>query len=731
MAVAEEGVLEEITVVARKREESLQSTPLSVSAFTSEQLQARQVGNLSQISEFTPNLTFDPTTPISGSNSAASIYIRGVGQFDFTLVSDPGVGIYVNGVYVARSVGSVLELLDAERVEVLRGPQGTLFGKNTIGGAINIISKKPESDFSGYGEIKVGTDERLDFKGSVNVPFADTFGARFSVADLNQNGYVENLGGGDALSDTNATVGVASFQWEPNERFNAALTWDGTRRREEGRAQKLLRFNPTSGVPSFGAFTPVAAFLGAPLFDDRYLAGGKFATNQSMNPRVKSDLDLWGLGFTMEYEIGRFTLRSITGYREFDSEFGRDTDNSPYTIVETFDSMDHEQVSQELQIQGDAFDARLNWIVGGFYFSEDGSNRNDVAIPVFTIVSGGSIDNDNWAIFGQGTYDLTEKLSLTFGARYTDETKRFTPEQFVAHNRFTVPVFGGAGIPDGTPILPAAEFSRDDDSFDISASIAYRWTEDLMTYVSYAEGFKGGGFDQRVFPPRGPDGRPAAFDPETVDMVEGGIKWENESRTLRINGAVFHSDYDDVQVRVLDALAPGIGNAASGEIFGAELEFLSIPTDRLTLSGGFAYLDTEITELGPNIDPAADRLSVGNRFINSPEWSVNASAAYRVPLRHSIDLTVQLDWSWRDKNFNNWANDGIIAQPSLHLLNASATFDLPGEGWAGGWRLVLAGRNLTDETYIVTGNEEFDSFGYTEVIYARPREWSLSLRKDF
>lgn len=179
------------------------------------------------------------------------------------------------------------------------------------------------------------------------------------------------------------------------------------------------------------------------------------------------------------------------------------------------------------------------------------------------------------------------------------------------------------------------------------------------------------------------------------------------------------------------ALAPGIGNAATGEVIGAELEFYSIPFERATLSGGVSYLDTEITELGADINPTADRLSVGNRFINLPEWAVSLSGSYMMPLPNGIELTTRIDWSWRDKNFNNWANDDIIAQPDLHLVNASATFELPGDGWAGGWRLVLAGRNLTDETYVVTGNEEFDSFGYTEVVYARPREWSLSMRKDF
>ena len=268
--------LEEIVVTARKREESLQDIPVSVSAFTANELAARQIDNISQISDSTPNLVFDSTAPISGSNSAASIFIRGVGQTDFTLVTDPGVGLYLDGVYIARSVGGVLDLVDVERVEVLRGPQGTLFGKNTIGGAINITSKAPGDELSGFAEIKTGTDNRLDVKASIDLPVSDVLSIRLSYADLNQDGYVKNLGGGPNLSDTNARVGRVVIDYHPGENFSATLSADATQRREQARAQKLLRFNPVAPGPTFGPFSA----LGLGTFDDRFLAGGPFTTHQ-------------------------------------------------------------------------------------------------------------------------------------------------------------------------------------------------------------------------------------------------------------------------------------------------------------------------------------------------------------------------------------------------------------------------------------------------------------------
>lgn len=711
--------LEEIVVTARKREESLQDIPVSVSAFTANELAARQIDNISQISDSTPNLVFDSTAPISGSNSAASIFIRGVGQTDFTLVTDPGVGLYLDGVYIARSVGGVLDLVDVERVEVLRGPQGTVFGKNTIGGAINITSKRPGDELSGFAEIKTGTDNRLDVKASINLPVSDALSIRLSYADLNQDGYVKNLGGGPNLSDTNARIGRVVIDYHPDGNFSATLSADATQRREQARAQKLVRFNPAAPGPTFGPFSA----LGLGTFDDRFLAGGPFATNQGEEDFAKSNLDLYGLSLVMNYDFGDFEVKSISAYRTFDSEFGRDSDNSPFPIVATIDIMDHEQFSQELQVSGVAADNRLKWLFGVFYFEESGNNSNIVPIPVFDVVSGGSVDNGSWAAFGQATYDVTEKMSLTIGARYTDETKKFLPDQTVRFNEYTVPVFGGAGFVDGQRILPFVESSRDFNNFSLMGSLNYRWTDDLMTYLSYSEGYKSGGFNQRVFPPRS---EPGSFEPEEVSVYEFGWKWTNDANTVRFNGAGFYTDYTNVQVKVIDVIAPGTGNAAEGRIYGGEMELTALVTQDLTLQFSAGYLDTKYTAFAADFDPAQG-IDKNSRFVNSPKWSLSGSLSYVVPVSSYGDITFRGDWSYRSKVYNDAANSEFIAQDALHLFNAGATFNTSDEKW----QLALQVRNITNQTYVVTGNDEFNGFGYTEVIYARPREWSLSVKRLF
>jgi len=713
------ATLEEIVVTARKREENLQEVPVSVSAFSAKELAARQVDNISQISDSTPNLVFDSTAPISGSNSAASIFIRGVGQTDFTLVTDPGVGLYLDGVYIARSVGGVLDLVDVERVEVLRGPQGTLFGKNTIGGAINITSKRPGEELSGFAEIKTGTDNRLDVKASIDLPVSDALSIRLSYADLNQDGYVRNLGGGPNLSDTDARIGRVVIDYHPDGNFSATLYADATRRREQARAQKLVRFNPAAPGPTFGPFSA----LGLGTFDDRFLAGGPFTTHQGKEDFAKSNLDLYGLSLTMNYDFGDFDVKSISAYRTFDSEFGRDSDNSPFPIVATIDIMHHKQFSQELQVSGVAANDRLKWLFGAFYFTESGSNSNIVPIPVFDVVSGGSVDNNSWATFGQATYDVTEKMSLTIGARYTNETKKFLPDQIVRFNEYTLPVFGGAGFVDGQRILPFVESSRDFNNFSLMGSLNYQWTDDLMTYLSYSEGYKSGGFNQRVFPPRS---EPGSFEPENVSVYEAGWKWTNDADTVRFNGAGFYTDYTNIQVKIIDVIAPGTGNAAKGRIYGGEMELEALLIPKLSLQLSAGYLNTKYTAFAANFDPSQG-INTNSRFVNSPKWSLSGSLSYVVPVSSYGDITFRGDWSYRSKVYNDAANSEFIAQKALHLFNAGAIFNTSDEKW----QLALQVRNITNKIYVVTGNDEFNGFGYTEVIYARPREWSLSVKRRF
>mgnify|MGYP000028697114 FL=1 len=706
-------------VTARKRAENLQDIPVSVSVYSAHELAALQVTNISQISNSTPNLVFDDTAPISGSSSAASIFIRGVGQTDFTLVTDPGVGLYLDEVYIARSVGAVLELLDVERVEVLRGPQGTLFGKNTIGGAINITSKRPSNELSGEVELKTGTDNRADVKTALNLPLADAWLMRMSYANLNQDGYVKNLGAGPNLNDTDAQLGRMVVSYDSSDKFMARFSTQVMRRREQGRAQKLVRFNPAAPGPTFGPFSA----LGVGTFDEQFLSGGEFATHQGEQDFVKSDLDVYGTSLVMNYQFTHFNIKSITAHRELESEFGRDSDNSTFNIIQTQDVMDHEQLSQELQVSNGAGQNKWQWLLGLYYFQEKGNNLNVVSLPVFDVVSGGGIENESMALFGQASIELTDKMTMTMGGRYTDETKRFLPDQVVSFNENTVPVYGGAGFVDGQRILPKEEFSQDFDNFSGLLSMDYRWNQRLLTYLSYSEGYKSGGFNQRVFPPRT---EPGSFKPEDVAVYEFGWKTSNDTNTLRLNGALFYTDYSNVQVKVIDVVAPGTGNAAEGRVYGGELELTALLNPDLSLFMSAGYLDTKYNSFAEDFDPDQG-IDKGSRFVNAPQWSLYSGVSYVVQVANYGDMTWRADWRYRSKVYNDAANSEFIAQDDFHLFNAGATF----KKYGGQWQLAMQVRNITDETYVVTGNDEYSGFGYTELVYARPREWSLTVKRLF
>ena len=711
--------LEEVVVTARKREESLQDAPISIAAFSGADLEARQTSSISEIGSFTPNLVFDAAAPISGSNAAASIFIRGIGQTDFTFTTDPGVGLYVDGVYLARSVGGVLDLLDVERVEVLRGPQGTLFGRNTIGGAINLVSKKPSTEFGGNIAATVGTDNRIDLEGSIDIPITESLLSKFSLLSKNRDGYVTRLYDGVELGDNDSLSGRASFLWNATEQLSLDLTIDGTRAREETAPNTLIDVDGTA-MPFSGLFNnaivggncaPAPGSLDDPAcYNQQWVTDSEYKTHATSESR--SDYDVIGAALTINYEFDWASLKSITAYRDMDAFFYRDADHSPHQIFETENDMEHEQLSQEFQLVGTGFDDRMNWIVGLYYFQEEGTDINNILTSVIDFQSGGSIDNDTTAIFTQVTYDLTDKLSLTGGLRYSDETKRFLPDQFVTDSGFL-------GVPVGTPLLPSIEEEIAIDETTPMVNLSYQWTEDVMVYGSYSEGFKSGGFTQRVFPPRS---EIPTFLPEFAETYELGAKTTLMDGRIRLNGAVFFTEYADMQVVVQDAIASSTQNAAEAEIFGFELELKALLTESLGLDAGVGYVDAEYTKVSPD----ATEITVDKEFVNTPEWSLNASLYYDYQMEDRGTLSPRLDWSYRSEVYNNSINSENIVQDGYHLLNAYLSY----EDAAMNWIVTFGVKNLTDERYFSSAYNN-PSIGYSEALWAREREWSLKIQRQF
>ncbi|MFQ5533363.1 MAG: TonB-dependent receptor [Sphingomonadales bacterium] len=764
--------LEEIVVTARKREESLQRTPISITAFTGMSLDQQNITNVSQIAEATPNLIFDTGAPISGTSSAASVYIRGIGQIDFTLTTEPGVGIYLDGIYLSQSIGGVLDLVDVERIEVLRGPQGTLFGRNTIGGAINITSKLPDDEYSGNLSVTAGKFDRIDTRLNVNLPLSDTLFAKASAVTFNRNGFVDTPNRPGRLGDDDLQSGRLALRWTPSGTFEANFFADYTRGRENGAPAVLvgeftgLPFPPAPLPPSFAQLhnilTAIGALPGAAFFGPADVVDIDGPLVNTSDIDLSSEADIWGLGLVMDWDIGFMNIKSISSFRSVEARTGRDQDGTPAIIGQQLDTFDVDQFSQELQFSGEAMAGRLNWILGLYHFIEDGVNIDDVEFTPVRIISGAKVDNRSSAVFGQFSYDLLNDLSLTAGFRFTDERKKVIIDdsiQFVLNSKFTssnipfppgppvlplsdaqgnfvAPLFGliGVGEPDPanpgffgpTRVLPEGISTQDISEFTPYVSLAYQWTADIMTYVSYSEGFKSGGFTQRVFPPK--TGIPV-FAPEFAQVFEAGFKLSALDNRLRFNGAAFHTDYDDLQIQVNDGIAPVTRNAAAAEIDGFELELTALPAPGWMISGGVGFMDADYTALDPSVALATDirTITLDSKLPNAPKWQLNGAISYTHSLASGAALATRFDVSYRSLTFNDALNFPEIAQPGYALVNGSITYVAPGDNW----EVTFFVRNLTDKRYLVSGFANALTQGTADGIVGRPREWAVRVGYSF
>jgi len=437
------------------------------------------------------------------------------------------------------------------------------------------------------------------------------------------------------------------------------------------------------------------------------------------------------------------TFKSITSYREMNMDTSRDGDNTPANIFATKDDFDHEQTSQELQIINNFYDGKIQSLIGGYYFQENGQNINPVTLPVGALRSGGEYDNDSWAGFFQGTWNAMDDLALTLGVRYTEDTKRFTPDQTALgdasqgpeQNFFgpTWPNFVGFYL-QPAPLAPLAAgerillFRESTESFDettFMGDIAYNFTDDVMAYFRYAQGYKSGGFDQR-FAGQTPSGLPSSFDSETTDTYEIGLKSEWFDNTLRLNLAVFHTDYDDVQVIVRETFNPLTFNAGEADIDGGELEITWVPLDALLITASVGYIDAEYDSVSQSAQ--ASGVSESNDLVNTPEWSSAVGAAYTFGIGRWGQLTPRVDWIYQDEQYNDAVNTPQLKQDDYNLVHVSVVWDSPDEAWEG-----RAGvRNATDEEYLITGNSAFTtSASYVEQVYNRPREWWAALKWKF
>jgi iron complex outermembrane receptor protein len=640
-----DSILEEVIVTAQHRQQNLQETPLAVSVVDAASIKQRNVVQLADIAKSVPNATFDTD---SGSGKTAQIFIRGIGQFDYQYVVEPGVGVYVDDVYHSTQFGTQFDLLDLERVEVLRGPQGTLFGKNSIGGAVRLISTKPQGDGSAMLELTAGNLDRHEIRGMFDVPLIDkTLLLRVAAQWREKDGYVDqfdfacvqpDLGGivnpgapelptpqrppGDcklgSFGNERVKSARAALRWIPSNVVTVDLVGDRTDDDSNAAAQTIIGVNTDASDP----FNPLGGFnanVAIPIYgipyDQRFLTGNFYRTYANLQNLVhvgpgpnfpeaaitavtsapnSNTLRAYGFAGTVTWNItSALQLTSITGYRDYTGTFSDDVDASPLNQTFQQNDLDHHQFSEEIRLHGSSFTARLDWTAGLFYFDAFNRNRGPVILsavtwfaPSLDFTQDDTSNATNKAAFLDATWHVNDRLNLTAGIRYTREDKDYT----FRHLSF-VP-----GVPDLIPPTRTdVSYSRNNPR----AVIDYRWAPSLMIYASYATGFRAGGFNGRPFNPT----QVVAFEPETLDSYEVGIKSEWLDRRLRINVAAFSGDYEDIQVTIATVDPTGQSyfapvNLGRARITGGEIELEAEPIAGLTLAVSYGRNRFDVTELG-------------------------------------------------------------------------------------------------------------------------------------
>ncbi len=722
----------DILVTARRTAERLQDVPVAVTAFGAAALEDRNVATLDEIAKFTPNIRFDGAAALSGGNYNATVFVRGVGQNDFAIFSDPGVGFYVDDVYYARSIGGVMDAVDIDNVQVLRGPQGTLFGKNTIGGAVLINTTNPDlNDVSGKIEGTYGRFDRIDVKGAVNIPIVPGLaGLRISAASLNRDGYVKRLFDGDTQGDRSAQMIRAKLRIQPEgSGLTIDIGGDYTRARETSAPSDLLAVGNAPGITGIPFLTNYNTFVaptrgiiapnGQRTLNPSYITASPFET-WAGGPN-DNDLDLWGVQGVIAYEIGSATLKSVSAYRDMKAYFTRDGDNTPFVFRQTTNRDKQWQFSQELQLTGKTFDDRLSYVIGGFYFKEKASDiaTADLAIglqapaapPPFTpaVFIRNFTNNRSLAAYGQVDFEIVPRLSVTVGGRYTSDKKTFT--SINVRQRDLVQF---------TNVTKSATFEKFTPRFGIN----YKASSDVLLYASYSRGFKQGGFNGR---PLVSEAEVTQYAPEELTTYEAGLKAQWLDGQLTTNLAAFHSKYQDIQLTVNQTPTNFVANAAAGEINGFEFETVMRPARWLSFNAAVGYLDAKYTSIGQGLGPTQILpITLASQFVKAPEWTVTSGLDVSHEFAGGSEAALRVDYTMYSRIYHDVANSPIITDDGYGLLNARLSYTLPNKAVT----LAVFGTNLTDTLYLVSGNVS-GAFGLAEASYGRPREWGVSVGFKF
>jgi iron complex outermembrane receptor protein len=787
------GVLEEIVVTAQFRREKLQETPIAITALSGADLAARNINTLTDVAQAAPNVTMFENNAAFGKTNAA--YIRGIGQYDFNFASaEPGVGMYIDDVYFATTFGSMFDLLDIDRVEVLRGPQGTLFGKNSIGGAIRVMSKKPTGDGSGFAEVTAGDYNRRELRAGFDVALMkDVLMLRVTGLSKQRDGYVDRvdfacenpaLAGNVApqlLGTGSCTVGKqggvdvkgarAQLRWVASDSVEDSLTAYVYDDYSEAAAEVMLVADPAlaPALAGFNASTLVPSY-GIP-YDSRFVTPGTYKTyssfydlrNQRSYPAVNT-VHTWGGSNVLDWRIGdNVHLKSISAFVEYWGDFSDDQSNSPLPVAYAYNLVDHHQFTQEFQLTGKALDNHLDWAGGLFYFKGFSLNRGHVnlnffgsfpptaVVPIFPTTPQGNgvpvLDFDqndpanttDKAAFAQATYRITDQLHVTGGVRYTKEDKDYTFNHWnTEYPNFINPALDLRGV----------EGSTSYNHTDWKAGLDYQWSPTLMTYVSASTGFRGGGLNPRPFT----NLQVLPFSPEKLTEYELGAKSEWFDHRLRANVAAYLGKYKSVvitsqTVDLSGAPTTAPQNVGSADIKGFELEVDATPVGNLTLALTVGLTDFKWKDLGnavgcqdlgasatPGVNCISGNPGYNDIAVGQSKWTSSFGIQYAIPLAEAGTLTPRLDASYHSArypdNYNNYNPAGTGVAVTPGMTLLNAR--VTWEDPSHVWSVSWFGTNLSNK-YYYQSFLDLRAFGEGQMSAqpGEPREWGVTIARKF
>ncbi|NIB38522.1 TonB-dependent receptor [Pseudomaricurvus alkylphenolicus] len=709
--VSAELALEEVVVTAQKRAENMQEIPIAVSALDESALETSGFDGVNDLSYMVPSLQFGNFGPV------AFVAIRGIGMENTTAGGDPGVAMHLDGVYIGRPVGSLFTAFDTERVEVLRGPQGTLYGRNATGGSINLITRKPGDEFEGEIEATLGDYNLRQIRGAVNLPISESVSARVVAFNEERDGYTENSvpGGTDANdADNYGLRSHVSFDINDSASFLLSASYVknggvGTQAEVREAYPQTLAGPPIPGTVDF-------------VLDGETLVNDQRPFKEAKGLRESQDNEFVLVSGTLDWDFDNFSIKSITAYGESEFESHQDTDSSEKALGELVLTENAEQFSQEIQLISDT-GGDLRWIGGLYYFKEKGTRYSTFYESRFDIIAGlngteagvklgGDVETTSWAVFAQGTYDINDKVAVTLGLRYTDDEKEGTNKNILFGPEFV----------DEVAV----------DSQEVTGKLSFDWkfSEDSMLYASLARGYKSGGINQVAIVSAGRD---AVYDPEFVDTLEVGLKSRLLDDRLQLNVSAYTNDYSDLQFQVFQNSGPAAGNAGEATVNGLEVELQALLSEIWAIDASAGFMDSEYETLVFDVNgDGIDEDYSGNELTRSPELTYSLGVTGNWDF-NSGSLRLRLEGSYTDEIYyaflnreGDRADDYTNVNLRLHWTSQEEKFTAE-----------LFATNLTDEVQegnVLRGIGFMDCAGcggQEFVTYNAPRQVGVTLGYKF